>query len=134
MGRVYPGEWPESTFVLQKAGAAVLSLEDIGGDEERLEDLASASRILVVTEAEEGARVYWNGDVRRYRAPGIPVVDDTGAGDIFATAFFVRLFVTRDPWEAARFATQLSVFSVSRRGLQSIPTAEEIQATTVEVF
>ncbi|HSF80990.1 MAG TPA: PfkB family carbohydrate kinase [Anaerolineales bacterium] len=133
-GRVYPGEWPESSFVLQKAGAAVMSLEDVGGDENRIEDMASACRILAVTEAEEGARIYWNGDVRRFHAPNINMVDDTGAGDIFAAAFFVRLLITRDPWEAARFATHLSAYSVARIGLQSVPTAEEIEATTVEVF
>ncbi|UCH59208.1 MAG: hypothetical protein JSV61_13440 [Anaerolineales bacterium] len=133
-GRVDSGEWPESTFVLQKAGAAVISIEDVGGNEDKIEDLASSSRILAVTEAGEGSRVYWHGDVRRFRAPETKLVDDTGAGDIFAAAFFVRLFVTRDPWEAARFATQLSAYSVSRSGLQSIPLAEEIEATTVEVF
>jgi len=133
-GRIYPCEWPESSFVLQKAGATVLSFEDVGGFEERIDEMASSSRILAVTEAAEGSRVYWNGDVRRFRAPQIELIDDTGAGDIFAAAFFVRLFVTRDPWEAARFATQLSAFSVARAGLQSIPTAEEIEATTVEVF
>jgi len=133
-GRVNPCEWPESSFVLQKAGATVLSLEDIGGVEERLDELASSSRILVVTEAAEGSRAYWNGDVRRFRAPQVELVDDTGAGDIFAAAFFVRLYVTRDPWEAARFATQLSAYSVSRAGLESIPTDEEIEATTVEII
>ncbi len=134
MGRVYPGEWPESTFVLQKVGAAVISIHDVGGDENRIEEMASAARILAVTEAAEGCRIYWNGDVRRFHAPKTEVVNDTGAGDIFAAAFFVRLFVTRDPWEAARFATQLAAFSVTRSGLQSIPMPEEIEATTVEVF
>jgi len=134
MGRIDPGEWPESTFVLQKVGAAIISSEDVGGDEDRIEDMASASRILAVTEAAEGSRVYWNGDVRRFHAPKTRVVNDTGAGDIFAAAFFIRLFVTRDPWEAARFATQLSAFSVTRTGLDSVPMAEEIEATTVEVF
>jgi len=134
LGRVYPSEWPESNFVLQKAGAAVLSLEDVGSNEERIEEMASAARILAVTEAAEGSRIYWNGDVRRFRAPKIQMVDDTGAGDIFAAAFFIRLVVTRDPWEAARFATQLSAYSVSRPGLQAVPTAEEIEATTVEVY
>jgi sugar/nucleoside kinase (ribokinase family) len=61
-------------------------------------------------------------------------MDGTGAGDVFAAAFFIRLLVTRDPWEAARFATQLSAYSVTRSGLKGIPTAEEIQACMVEVF
>ena len=57
-----------------------------------------------------GARLYWNGDVRRFRPPSVKEVDATGAGDIFAAAFFTRLYITRDPWEAARFATPLSAF------------------------
>jgi hypothetical protein len=133
-GRVHPVEWPEATFVLQRTGATVISLDDVGGDETRIEEMASSSHILAVTEADQGTRLYWNGDVRRFRPPQVELVDDTGAGDIFAASFFYRLYTTRDPWEAARFATLLSAFSVTRRGLDSIPTTEEIQACMVEVY
>jgi sugar/nucleoside kinase (ribokinase family) len=61
-------------------------------------------------------------------------VDATGAGDIFAAAFFIRLHTTRDPWEAARFATQLAAYSVTRPGLEGVPTQEEIDACMVEVL
>jgi sugar/nucleoside kinase (ribokinase family) len=60
-------------------------------------------------------------------------VDSVGAGDIFAAAFFIRLFATHDPWKAARFATQVAAFSVTRYGLESIPTTEEIQHSLIEV-
>jgi hypothetical protein len=133
-GRVGPSEWPEATFVLQRAGACVLSIEDVNGDEDRIADFASSCRILAVTEAERGSRLYWNGDVRRFRPPKVKLVDDIGAGDIYAAAFFTRLYLTRDPWEAARFATMLAAFSVTRSGLDSIPTPEEIQECQVEVF
>jgi sugar/nucleoside kinase (ribokinase family) len=133
-GKVYPTEWPEASFVLQHAGATVISIEDVDGDEARIEEMAASCHILAVTEAHEGARLYWNGDVRRFRPPEHAEVDATGAGDIFATAFFIRLFTTRDPWEAARFATMLSAFSVTRPGLAAIPTQEEIEESMVEVF
>jgi len=133
-GRVHASEWPEGTYILQQAGAAVISIEDVEGDEERVEEMASACRILAVTEANHGARLYWNGDVRRFRPPPVEEVDATGAGDIFATAFFSRLYSTRDPWEAARFATQISAFSVTRVGLESIPTPQEIQECLIEVL
>ncbi|MCI0521809.1 MAG: PfkB family carbohydrate kinase [Chloroflexi bacterium] len=133
-GRVHPCEWPEASFVLQRAGAAVLSIEDVGSDEERIAEMAASCRILAVTEAANGARLYWNGDVRRFRPPKMQLVDDVGAGDIFAAAFFSRLYATRDPWEAARFATHVAAFSVTRKGLESIPTAEEIQECMVEVL
>ena len=76
---------------------------------------------------------YWNGDRRRFRAPTVQEVDDVGAGDVFAAAFFVRLHATRDPWEAARYATLLAARSVTRPGLRGVPTPEEIEASAVEV-
>jgi sugar/nucleoside kinase (ribokinase family) len=133
-GRVFPVEWPEASFALERAGAAVISVEDVGGNEDRIEEIATYTPILAVTEASHGSRLYWQGDVRRFAAPNVPEVDPTGAGDIFATAFFTRLFTTRDPWEAARFATLLAAASVTRPGLAGIPTPQEIEESMLEVF
>jgi hypothetical protein len=133
-GRVFSSEWPEASFILQQAGAAVIGIEDVLNDENRIEEMVSSSRILVVTEGAAGARVYWNGDVRRFRSPQVAEIDSTGAGDIFAAAFFVRLYLTRDPWESARFANQIAAASVTRCGLDGIPTEEEIQEYLIEVL
>lgn len=133
-GRVFTGEWPEANFVLGRAGATVISAEDVAGDENRIQEMASATRVLAVTEGAHGTRLFWNGDERRFRAPEMPEIDSTGAGDIFAAAFFSRLYSTRDPWESARFATLLAAFSVTRRGHASIPTLQEINSCLVEVF
>lgn len=133
-GRVQFTDWPESIYVLSQCGAAVISLEDVEENEELIEDMASSSRVLAVTENSEGARIYWHGDIRRFRAPSVDEIDATGAGDVFAAAFFIRLYQTRDPWEAGRFATQLASYSVTRPGLEGIPTPAEIEETMVEVF
>jgi sugar/nucleoside kinase (ribokinase family) len=133
-GRIRPAAWPEAANMLPKAGAVVISVEDVGGDEDQIEAMASATRVLAVTEGPAGARLYWNGDLRRFRAPDREEVDATGAGDIFAAAFFWRLYATRDPWAAARFATHLASFSISRSGLEGIPSQEEIQTCLVEVL
>lgn len=133
-GHVRSTEWPEAAFVLERAGAAVISIDDVEGDEARIEELAASCRILAVTEGENGARLYWNGDVRRFHVPEVELVDATGAGDVFAAAFFTRLYTTRDPWEAARFATQISALSVTREGLDGIPTPSEIQDCMVQVY
>lgn len=133
-GQVHQTDWDSAEEALGQAGAVVFSVEDVGGDEERIEFMAAHARILAVTEAAAGSRLYWHGDQRRFRAPEMYETDGTGAGDIFAAAFFIRLLTTQDPWEAARFATQLSARSVMRKGLEGIPTAEEIQACMVEVF
>lgn len=125
-GRVRPAPWPEYRFVLERVGAAVLSLEDLGGDTSRIPELASAARVLVVTRGAQGAEVYWRGEVRHFPAPQVEEVDPTGAGDVFAAAFFIRLYQTRDPWEAARFATLLAADSVTRPGLAGAPDTEQV--------
>jgi sugar/nucleoside kinase (ribokinase family) len=133
-GQVSTGEWPEASFVLQRAGAAVISIEDVGGSEERVFEMAASCHVMAVTEGNQGVRVFWNGDVRRFPSLQVKAVDATGAGDVFTTAFFVRMFTTRDPWEAARFANHLAAISVTRPGLSGIPTPEEIDACMVEVL
>jgi hypothetical protein len=133
-GQVRRVDWESTEQALGQAGAVVVSIEDVGGDEEQIEFMAAHTRILAVTEGAAGARLYWHSDQRRFRAPEMYEADTTGAGDIFAASFFIRLLTTQDPWEAARFATQLSARSVTRVGLEGIPTAEEIQECMVEVF
>lgn len=133
-GRVSRSEWLNSESVLQKANAVVISREDVNGDHELIEQMAHQTRMLAVTEGAEGCVLYWNGDRRRFRAPEVKEVDATGAGDVFATAFFIRWFRTRDPWEAARFATLVASHSVTRVGLEGIPAQAEIESFLMEVL
>jgi hypothetical protein len=133
-GRVFARPWEDPGVLLNHAGAVVFSLEDMNRDLERVESYAHQTRLLCVTEGAAGCVVYWNGDRRRFSAPAVDKVDSTGAGDIFASAFFVRLYMTRDPWEAARFAIQAASYSVSRLGLDGIPTPKEIEDCYMEVL
>ncbi len=133
-GFVHHVEWPEASFVLERADAAVISVEDVDGDEERVAEMAASCRVFAVTDGSQGTRVFWNGDVRKFQPPEMQEVDPVGAGDIFAAAFFIRFYQTRDPWEAGRYATQLSAYSVKRSGLAGVPSAEEIAAVSIEVY
>lgn len=133
-GRVKIKAWENSEQVLGLAGGVVMSVEDVNRDLEQVEWMAHHTRLLCLTEGELGAVLYWNGDRRRFRAPAEREVDATGAGDIFTAAFFTRLHKTRDPWEAARFAANLAAHSVTRMGLNGIPTREEIEQSLMEVL
>jgi sugar/nucleoside kinase (ribokinase family) len=125
-GQVRSCIWNDETSLLQSATATVFSLEDVGGNEDIIKDMAGRSRLLVITKARQGARVYWRGERRDFTAPSVEEIDSTGSGDIFATCFFFWLHQTNDPWKAARFANQLAAASVTRRGLASVPKTEEI--------
>jgi sugar/nucleoside kinase (ribokinase family) len=132
--RVWRGEWQNADAALRRADAVVISREDVNGDDELIEHMAHQTRVLAVTESAAGAVLYWNGDRRRFRARVVTEVDATGAGDVFAAAFFFRLLNTRDPWEAARFATLLASCTVTRPGLEGIATRREIEECMMEVL
>jgi hypothetical protein len=125
-GRIRSCIWNDETSLLQSAEATVISIEDVAGDEGIVEDMARRSRLLVVTAAHHGSRVYWRGERRDFAAPGVEEIDSTGSGDIFAACFFFHLHQWGDPWEASRFANQLAAASVTRCGLESVPTPEDI--------
>lgn len=133
-GQVKYTAWENSEQVLGQVGGVVLSLEDVNRDLEKVEWMASHTNLLCLTESELGCVLYWHGDRRRFRPIDVDEVDATGAGDIFAAAFFTRLHQTKDAWEAARFATNLAAYSVTRSGLLGIPTLEEIEYCKMEVL
>ena len=55
-------------------------------------------------------------------------VDATGAGDVWAAAFAIRLVETDDVTLAANFASVAAAMSVERRGLLGIPTRDQVIA------
>lgn len=127
-------QWDECEKVLPKADAAVISIEDVKRNEDLISKMASSLPIFVVTENFLGARVYWHNDARFFSAPEVKYADDTGAGDIFAAAFFYRYYMTKNPWEAGRFAVLLASWSVTRHHLESIPTTGEIAKAKYELM
>ena len=117
--------WESAEPWLARADAVVLSDEDVGGDESLVARYASQTRLLVVTHGTTGCTVYTQGQTRSFSAPSVDEVDPTGAGDVFAAAFFVSLQRCGDPWAAARFANCVAASSVTRAGLDSTPRPDE---------
>jgi sugar/nucleoside kinase (ribokinase family) len=127
-GRVTYRAWPEPESVLRHADALALSIEDVGGDEAAVRALADMARVVAVTRSHEGATLYVDGSAQHIPAPRVRSGDETGAGDIFAVAFFIHLSRTGDPLAAAHFATTLASDSVRRAGIDSIPDPVTIRA------
>jgi len=125
-GRVSRCRWQGAEELLARADAVVLSEEDVGSDMSLVAHYAAQTRLLVVTQGAAGCTVHTAGQSRHFPAPAVREVDPTGSGDVFAAAFFVWLYRRGDPWEAARFANCVAARSVTRRGLDGTPTAEEI--------
>lgn len=118
-GHVAARLWPQARQVLPRAAAVVLSMEDLP-DASVLEQFKQWSRLLVLTEGVKGCTVFISGEQRQFPAPNVVEVNPTGAGDIFAAAFFIRLFQTKgNPWEAAQFANDIASRSVEQPDLES---------------
>ncbi len=114
---------------LAEVDVLVLSIEDVRHNRAHVQALVEALPLVVVTLAEHGCEVYLKGHAERFPArPVDRVVDPTGAGDVFAAAFFVRYWETGDAAEAARFANVVASFSVEGVGTSAIPTRNQVES------
>jgi len=94
--------------------------------------LSSWSRIVplvVVTCGASGAVLFRDGQVPQ-EFPGYPAheVDPTGAGDVFAAAFLVKLYRTGDALLAMDFANRVAACSIEQVGVDGIPTSQAVLA------
>ena len=112
-GGVFAQRAPFTREILPLMSAIVVSEEDLVSDDQVPRALALGP-LIVVTEGRKGCVVYHGDEVRHFAPPQVKAVDATGAGDTFATSFFIRLHQTRNPWEAARFANLLAAHSVTQ--------------------
>lgn len=118
-GRVTAVTWPSAVKYLRLAAAVFVSEEDIT-DRQLFDSYRRASRLLVKTQGENGCTVYFEDDVRQFPAWPGTVVDLTGAGDIFAAAFLIRLYQTDgNPFEAAEFANKIASVSIGAAGISA---------------
>ena len=130
-GRVFAKPWANYAEILPYVDVLVASVEDIDFDLTRLIPFFHWVPLIVMTEYREGSSIYQRGedgriDVTRIAPRPAGEVDPTGAGDIFATAFLIRLQETGDPVQAARFANITASYGVEHLGISGIPTRETL--------
>jgi sugar/nucleoside kinase (ribokinase family) len=114
--------------LLARADAVVLSEEDVGGDAAELRWLAERVPLLVATRGERGAVAYHGGRTVAVPAAEAKVVDPTGAGDVFATAFFIRCHECGEVETALRFAAAAAALSIEAPGLSGIGDRQAVEA------
>lgn len=122
-GQISAGRWPSAEQYLRLAAAVFISEEDLL-DGQMFDEYRQWSRLLIMTQGPDGCTIYFEDEAHQF--PGWPgeVVEATGAGDIFATAFLVRLYQTGgNPSEAAQFANKIASISISAVGLNAKMTA-----------
>lgn len=126
-GIVSLGEWTGADDLLPKLTCSVISIEDIEGDWSIAEKWAGQTNTLIVTLGDEGCTIFHKGT--RQTVPPRPAhpIDPTGAGDVFAAAFFIRYQETGNLWQAGRFANVAASMAIERVGPQGAPRRQEIE-------
>jgi sugar/nucleoside kinase (ribokinase family) len=106
---------------------AFLSIEDLAGDRSQLHRLRDLFPLLFLTLGMAGAELYWKGKMTLIRSQPVEEMDPTGAGDIFAAAFITFFALQEKPLvESALLASRLAGLSVTRPGIDGVPSAAEI--------
>lgn len=123
-GHVRSQAWTGAPF-WARSQVLFVSDEDLV-DDEQVDRWVADVPVVVVTREHRGARVHDEGRWREIDAFPAEEVDPTGAGDVFAAAFLVRLQETNDVANAARFASAAAAFSVEAEGIEAIATREQI--------
>ena len=127
-GHVSPSRWENAADFLDRADVVSFSREDVGGDEAYLDALAKRARLMVVTDGWRGVTVYQHGATHQVPPRPTREVEPTGAGDVFAAAFLIRLAETGAPLVAARFANVVASMSVEAIGIAGIPSRQRVDA------
>jgi hypothetical protein len=127
-GRVSFVDWEPPESVLRRINVLVLSEQDVPDPAGLVRAWGQFIDIIVVTRAEQGATVHHAGELCDYPARPAEQVDPTGAGDVFAAAFMIRLLETEDPCQAAQFANAVASFSIEGPGVSGIPVRHRVEA------
>ena len=129
-GLVHAVDWAEAERVLARADAVVISEDDVA-DRTIIEEWARRARMLVVTLGDRGCDVYRAGEAGPHHSPAFrsgAELDPTGAGDVFAAAFFWHLHQSGGDWQtAADWANCVASFVVEKRGVAGVPKLAEVE-------
>jgi sugar/nucleoside kinase (ribokinase family) len=128
-GEIRNGDWAAADQVLGRANAVVVSEDDLM-DPEMIRLWAGKTSLLVVTRAAYGCDVYVRGADEPYHSVAFrpaKELDPTGAGDVFAAAYFWQLLQGGTPTESADWANCVASFVVEQYGCSGIPTLEDVR-------
>ena len=127
-GTVSLGDWKGADEILPELQTAVISLEDVEGNWSIAENWAAKTPTLIVTLGEQGAAIFHQGQQLVVPPRPSQPIDPTGAGDVFAAAFFVRLYETGNLWQSVRFANVTASMAIERSGPEGAPYRDEVEA------
>lgn len=115
-------DWEELLALLD---IAIFSYEDIKHDIRLRDTICEIVPICVVTRGSEGCEVIERGRRQYVPATPIQVSDSTGAGDVFATAFFSEYASSGDSERSARFANRFAARTLTSGDFRDVLMASD---------
>jgi len=120
--------WEDADLVLPHVQAVVVSIEDIEPFQKEALEWFQRVPMGAVTRGPEGAILFVNGERYGVEADRAIEVDETGAGDVFATALLIAYNREGNAWDAAATAACCAAASVESEGVAGIPDRLTLQA------
>jgi sugar/nucleoside kinase (ribokinase family) len=127
-GVVTPQPWEDADLVLPHAQALVVSEEDVESFQKEALEWFQRVPLGAVTRGSRGAILFVNGERYGVEADVATERDDTGAGDVFATALLIAYHREGNPWDAAAAAACCAAASVEADGATAIPDLPTLEA------
>ncbi len=125
-GRVGPGSvHPKETWLV--GDTVFVSDEDVD-DPEAVAVWLNYIATIILTRGARGCTIWDDGGRHEVAAFAVTEVDPTGAGDVFAAAYLIRLRETGHKLTAARFASAAAALAVQGSGLQAVAGREQIDS------
>lgn len=112
--------------IFKNSDLVILSEEDLNFRFDLIPELSSLFKLLVITKGKKGAEVYFNNNKYTFKSYHSKATDPTGAGDIFATAFLIRYYETKNISLAATFANSAASFCIEKKGISGIVGRKKI--------
>jgi 1D-myo-inositol 3-kinase len=126
-GNIFFAEWTPPEEMLRQITVLVISELDVPDPVRLVQNWGRLIESIIVTHAERGASIYQISELCHYPARPAQQIDPTGAGDVFAAAFLIRLSETGKPCLAAPFANAVASFSVEKPGVEGIPLRQQVE-------
>jgi 1D-myo-inositol 3-kinase len=127
-GLIVPQLWEDAPAVLAWAQLMVASEEDVAGFREDAVEWLQRVPLGALTAGRRGAELFVNGEPYHVAPDQAQEVDETGAGDVFATALLIEYDRSGDPWEAAAVAACAGAASVEGPGAFAVPDRAGLSA------
>lgn len=119
-GLIVTQPWEDAEGVLAWAQLMVASEEDVSGFRDDAVEWLQRVPLGALTAGARGATLYVNGEPYHVAPDVASEVDDTGAGDVFATTVLIEYHRAGDPWEAAAAAACAAAAVVEGKGAAAL--------------